>query len=112
MIKYYLCSHAVLAVKAFHETGQRHLDLKADNMVLFHRRTGALLSLIDFGYCSDASPQDDRRGTAVYAPPERFTAWGTFDPTRFDIFMLGSLLITIIFRDTPFSYKGIRCQCN
>ena len=103
----------MLAVKALHDAELRHLDLKAENLVILDDNIeGALLGLIDFGYCSDASPQADRRGTIFYAPPERFTSEGDVDPTKIDIFMLGALLITIIFRDTPFTNSdGERCEC-
>jgi hypothetical protein len=78
----------------------------------------ALLGLIDFGYCVNSGiATADKRGTDVYAPPEKFQRdVKTVDPTKFDVFMLGALLITIIFRDTPFSKvndegETERCEC-
>ncbi|TNV72619.1 hypothetical protein FGO68_gene9655 [Halteria grandinella] len=118
-VKYYLCSQAVLAVAALFKAGLCHKDLKVDNLVLLQdNELQALLGLIDFGYCiNNAEPTSDKRGTPVYAPPEKFQdEMKTVDPTKFDIFMLGALLITIIFRDTPFSLvnkqgKTVRCEC-
>ncbi|TNV77966.1 hypothetical protein FGO68_gene7428 [Halteria grandinella] len=114
-VKYYLCSQAVLAVAALFEAGLCHKDLKPDNLVLLQdNEHQALLGLIDFGYCiNNAGLTSDKRGTAVYAPPEKFQVeMRTVDPTKFDIFMLGALLITILFRDTPFSLaNGNRCEC-
>ncbi len=83
-------------------------DLKADNVcVLSDNSSNALLGLIDYGYCVPSiEVTRDKRGTPCYAPPEAFnSSLETVDPTKFDIFMLGCLFTTIIFKDTPFVYE-------
>jgi serine/threonine protein kinase len=119
-LKYHLCAHAALAVQALFQAGLCHKDLKPDNFVVLEgNQDQALLGLIDFGYCvNNATVTADKRGTPCYAPPEAFEGEDELvDPTKFDVFMLGTLMITILFRDTPFSYvndkrKTIRCVCS
>jgi hypothetical protein len=77
---------------------------------------GALVGVLDYGYCiTSSASSSDKRGTKCYAPPEAFLP-GNVDTEKFDVFMLGALLITIIFQDTPFWYidsegKLTRCNC-
>lgn len=106
-LKYHLCAQAALAVSALFEAGLCHKDLKPDNIVLLDdNQEHALLGLIDFGFCIDnATFTIDKRGTPCYAPPEAFKGKAELiDPTKFDVFMLGTLMITVLFRDTPFSF--------
>jgi serine/threonine protein kinase len=94
-----------------------HKDLKPDNfLIVDDNPEGALLGLIDFAYCVNADEMtDDKRGTPIYAPPEK-CGNEFIDPEKFDIFMLGCLFLTIIFRAPPFLYETekkewVTCFC-
>jgi serine/threonine protein kinase len=105
-IKYYLCAQAALALKELLDSSNLcHKDIKADNIVMLgDNNQGCLLGLIDFANCVEADlTTTDKSGTPFYNPPEAFVdTVESFDPKKFDIFMLGCLFITIIFQSFPF----------
>jgi serine/threonine protein kinase len=90
----------------FSRTGLHHKDLKTENLVILDTNSeGALVGIIDYGFAIKNNPSSsDKRTTEFYAPPEAFKA-GNIDTEKFDVFCLGSLLLTIIFRDSPFHNK-------
>jgi len=91
----------------FTRTGLCQKDIKTENFVILDQNPeGALVGLIDYGFAiMNNAASTDKRTTKYYAPPEAFGT-GTIDTEKFDVFCLGALLISIIFRKIPFYNNG------
>jgi serine/threonine protein kinase len=73
-----------------------HKDIKLENFVMLEN-SDHLVGLIDFGTAVQADKLTmDRQGTKFYAPPEAFRRC-LISPTDFDVFMLGTLFVCLLF---------------
>jgi len=98
------------ALEEAHERGVVHADLKADNIMVEHRRGGwDLIKVVDFGIARLTGTQDDNEddsdgsicGTPEYMAPEVIRGE---DPTRAaDIYAVGIILYELLVGFTPFS---------
>ena len=90
----------VYGVKALHEAGIFHRDLKLDNIVIdefFNPK------ICDFDMCTDETGKlKDRCGTKSYMPPQKFED-KEYKGDKADIFSLGCLLFSLIARHKGFS---------
>lgn len=90
-------------VKAIHDCGLIHLDLKPENLLLVHDRNELIAQVADFGLAR-ATGQDGNRGsgTLAYMSPEQFT-WRPKDiGPESDVYALGCMLFEIIDGTPPF----------
>lgn len=91
-----------MAVNHLHSIDKlAHLDLKPENLVL---NENGILSLIDFGLSEaidEILPNNDSRGTINFMAPEMLNG-KTKNLTAIDVFGVGVLLFTIIYRAKPF----------
>lgn len=75
-IKKHLCSGMILGIKALHESGIVHNDVKPDNILVFAKQDSpffCIAKIADFGI-SERDFRDDRylpKGTAGWAAPEQ-----------------------------------------
>lgn len=97
------------ALEEAHEGGVIHADLKADNIMVEHRRGGwDLIKVVDFGIARLTGRKDERHvdeddsicGTPEYMAPEIIRGE---DPTRAsDIYAVGVMLYELLVGVTPF----------
>jgi len=97
------------ALEEAHEHGVVHADLKADNIMVEHRRGGwDLIKVVDFGIARLTGQKDDSAdgddsicGTPEYMAPEVIRG---ADPTAAaDIYAVGIMLYELLVGFTPFS---------
>jgi serine/threonine protein kinase/tetratricopeptide (TPR) repeat protein len=98
------------ALEEAHERGVVHADLKADNIMVEHRRGGwDLIKVVDFGIARLTGTQDDTDddsdgsicGTPEYMAPEVIR--GEDPTTAADIYAVGIILYELVVGFTPFS---------
>ncbi|ORX54453.1 Pkinase-domain-containing protein [Hesseltinella vesiculosa] len=90
-----------LAVQHLHTNGITHRDVKDENVVLDHN---GRIRLIDFGsaaYVKKGRRYDTFVGTLDYAAPEILKGH-TYEGPPQDVWALGILLYTLIYRENPF----------
>jgi hypothetical protein len=99
------------AIRAAHEVGVIHRDLKPDNVMLVDRGRdeGELVKVLDFGISSSAERSVGEQrlttvgqalGTPEYMAPEQ--AKGHQPDERFDIYALGVMFFELLTGDPPF----------
>lgn len=99
------------AIRAAHEVGVIHRDLKPDNVMLVDRGRdeGELVKVLDFGISSSAERSTSEQrlttvgqalGTPEYMAPEQ--AKGHQADERFDIYALGVMFFELLTGDPPF----------
>jgi len=102
------------ALRAAHDKGIFHRDLKPDNIFLVPDPDGeARIKVLDFGVAKLANPSpDDRRtrtgvlmGTPRYMAPEQAREAGTIDH-RADLYSLGCILYELLVGEPPFVAEG------
>ena len=90
----------VLGVKALHENGIYHRDLKLDNIVIDHLFNP---KICDFDMCIESTKKlKDFVGTKNYKSPQKFEG-KEYSGDKSDIFSLGCLLYYLIVREESFS---------
>jgi serine/threonine-protein kinase len=94
------------AVRAAHEVGIIHRDLKLDNVML-DDRDGEIVKVLDFGISASAERTGERLthdgqalGTPEYMAPEQ--ALGHPATPRFDVYALGAILYELLCGEPPF----------
>ncbi|KAI9021211.1 hypothetical protein DFJ74DRAFT_756858 [Hyaloraphidium curvatum] len=97
----YIFHQIALAVQHLHRHGIVHRDIKDENVILDENLA---IQLIDFGssaYYKQGKLFDTFCGTLDYASPEVLTGHKYSGPPQ-DIWALGILLYTMIYRENPF----------
>ena len=100
------------ALKAAHDQGVVHRDLKSDNIMLISTATGEHAKVLDFGIAKINEPDDAPDsgltapnlviGTPQYMSPEQCSQAGEID-SRSDIYSFGVILYEMLVGHVPFS---------
>ena len=100
------------ALKAAHEQGVVHRDLKSDNIMLISTGVGEHAKVLDFGIAKINEPDDKPDtgltapnlviGTPQYMSPEQCSHAGEID-SRSDIYSFGVILYEMLVGHVPFS---------
>mmetsp|Transcript_6636 Transcript_6636/g.17859 ORF Transcript_6636/g.17859 Transcript_6636/m.17859 type:complete len:307 (-) Transcript_6636:112-1032(-) len=102
---YTVARHMLRALVYMHGCNMAHRDLKLENVVLAQKGDASTLHLIDFGFSISASRGElysaDYSGTLSYQPPEQIHKL-PFSPLKGDMWSLGVLLYTLLFKRLPF----------
>ena len=90
------------AVKAVHQKGLLHRDIKPQNIIL--RQNTQEVVLIDFGIAREFTPGVTQSHTNMvsdgYAPPEQYFAQGKYTPAT-DVYGLAATLYTLLTGQVP-----------
>jgi len=90
------------AVKAVHQKGLLHRDIKPQNIIL--RQNTQEVVLIDFGIAREFTPGATQSHTNMvsdgYAPPEQYFAQGKYTPAT-DVYGLAATLYTLLTGQVP-----------
>eukprot|EP00183_Erythrolobus_madagascarensis_P007227 CAMPEP_0185846680 /NCGR_PEP_ID=MMETSP1354-20130828/2232_1 /TAXON_ID=708628 /ORGANISM="Erythrolobus madagascarensis, Strain CCMP3276" /LENGTH=305 /DNA_ID=CAMNT_0028546863 /DNA_START=142 /DNA_END=1059 /DNA_ORIENTATION=+ len=102
---YEVARRILRSLEYMHATGMAHRDLKLENIVLGRAKDATTLKIVDFGFATPARPgnmmSDDFSGTVSYQPPEQILKQ-PFSPIKGDMWSLGVLLYTFLFKKLPF----------
>jgi len=99
----------VRAVHSCHERGVVHLDVKLENAMYDFEKEKVVL--VDFGFSriydrADPVTINQRGGSEGYCAPEVFVSGLKYDGRKVDVFALGVLLYTLLYRKFPFKSAG------
>ena len=90
------------ALKAVHQKGLLHRDIKPQNIIL--RQNTQEVVLIDFGIAREFTPGVTQSHTNMvsdgYAPPEQYFAQGKYTPAT-DVYALAATLYTLLTAQVP-----------
>ena len=90
------------AVKAVHQKGLLHRDIKPQNIIL--RQNTQEVVLIDFGIAREFTPGATQSHTNMvsdgYAPPEQYFAQGKYTPAT-DVYGMAATLYTLLTAQVP-----------
>lgn len=99
-----IAEQLVLGLRAIHEVGVLHLDIKASNVMLGEEEP-ATATILDFGLAREARRARDGRvrpltGSLPYMPPEQIL--GNPPSAQNDIFAFGVVLFQMLTAELPF----------
>ena len=90
----------VLGIENCHDQGVIHRDLKLEN-VLFESKERTKIKIVDFGIAGMCKPDNHEKndaGTLRYMPPEVLANAHTLANPANDVWALGIMLYSMIFR--------------
>eukprot|EP00183_Erythrolobus_madagascarensis_P006016 CAMPEP_0185844050 /NCGR_PEP_ID=MMETSP1354-20130828/363_1 /TAXON_ID=708628 /ORGANISM="Erythrolobus madagascarensis, Strain CCMP3276" /LENGTH=305 /DNA_ID=CAMNT_0028543659 /DNA_START=122 /DNA_END=1039 /DNA_ORIENTATION=+ len=102
---YSAAKHLLQSLAYIHSNGFAHRDIKLENVVMMRENDPSTLRLIDFGFAVPTSRDEllttDYSGTLSYQPPEQILKQ-PFSPMKGDMWSLGVLLYTLLYKRLPF----------